>query len=144
MGARRTFIGAVAIIASSATAYAQSPIDRGQPRNDLERFVGVYRDLAEAEHRQWFVAEARPPVGSDMEIPNGYLMIGAMWGDVAPWYMNNEGEFLFVYPSSNEWNPEVVIEFEMDAGGNAAAFTMTRGEEAPQRLERVGDLPPDW
>ncbi len=57
----------------------QSVIERqGQPRDDLDRFKGVYGDPDDSEstRRLWVNVSC-----------DGYLVSGAMWCDAAPWWM---------------------------------------------------------
>lgn len=134
---------AVFYAAASWATFAQTTPDRGEPRDDIDRFTGLYRAEGEAEHRKWFVADAAAPYGEN-ELPPGYLMIGAMWGDVAPWYMTSAGDTTFIRPAYNEWNPDIVVEFVTGPDEQATAYDITYGDEPTRRLDRVEDLPDDF
>lgn len=136
-------MAALCAVAAISTAAAQNAPDRGEPRDDIDRFTGLYRAEGEAEHRTWFVAEAQDP-HAETAIPPGYLMIGASWGDVAPWYMTSVGDTTFARPAYNEWNPDIVVEFVSGPDGRARAYDITYGDEPTRRIERVGDLPEDF
>jgi hypothetical protein len=112
-----------------ASEREQSILERqGQPRDDLDRFKGVYGDPAEAEStRQLWVN-----VSCD-----GYLVVGAMWGDAAPWWMRSESENVFTLEDSFN---NIRIEF-----GTSESLQMNHNLEFMESpLQRVGDLPEDW
>ena len=119
----------------------------GMPLAEPERYYGVYATEAEP-NRSWFVAAAkRPPYAEQApEVPPGYLSLGAMFGDVAPWHLKtiSATEFVQAYPGPGQAEP-VAIRFELDSEGRAAAFTFTGGAYVPPgRFLRVGDLPDGW
>lgn len=119
----------------------------GMPLAEPERYYGVYATVAEP-NRSWFVAAAkRPPYAEQApEVPPGYLSLGAMFGDVAPWHLKtlSATDFVQAHPGPGQTEP-LAIRFELDAEGRAAAFTFTQGAYAPPgRFLRVGDLPDDW
>lgn len=135
-----------AAICLAALALAATPVaaqeDRwGPPVDDISRYVGLYSDDM---GRDWFVAEARPPVGSDAFVPPGHLMIGATFGDVAPWYMTTVAKDVFLRPGWNEYNPDITVTFEFGVDGRATLLEYTYGNEAPQTWSRSGDLPDGW
>jgi hypothetical protein len=104
---------------------------QGQPREDLKRFTGLYGDPSgENQNRKLFVT-----VSCD-----GYLVSGAMWGDVAPWWMRSEDDKVFSY--SDTFN-KIRMEFETDAGGNTLRMRHTL-EHMKNPLKRLGPLPDDW
>jgi hypothetical protein len=112
-----------------ASEREQSILERqGQPRDDLDRFKGVYGDPAEAEStRQLWVN-----VSCD-----GYLVVGAMWGDAAPWWMRSESENVFTLEDSFN---NIRMEF-----GTSESLQMNHNLEFMESpLQRVGDLPEDW
>lgn len=113
----------------------------GTPRDDLQRFFGVYG--VAGGHRNFIVAEARAAAG-DKPVPPGYLMVGAMWGDVQPWYMRSLSDTRFqqAYVGPYQDAP-LVVEFHTDGDGRAVALTFTGMFEDRGRLERIGDLPPE-
>ena len=100
----------------------------GEPRTDLERFTGLYGDpSAKDKTRRFWVA-----VSCD-----GYLVIGAMWGDVAPWWMKSESDNVFTY--SDSFN-NLRMEFATDKSGKATKMIHDlKSMKTP--LERVGPLP---
>ena len=102
---------------------------QGQPRDDLDRFKGVYGDLDEPEStRQLWVN-----VSCD-----GYLVVGAMWGDAAPWWMRSESENVFTLEDSFN-------NIRMEFGSNGSATKMTHNLEFMEGpLLRVGPLPEEW
>lgn len=116
----------------------------GQPRDDIERFIGLYGS-DDQPNRDFFVSEARNSRGEGPEIPPGYLMIGAMWGDVAPWYMKSVGDRRFEQQWTNPGAEALVVEFDTDAEGNAVALRFLSGFLAERgELQRRGDLPEGW
>lgn len=108
------------------TERRQSVIERqGQPRDDLQRFKGVYGDPKNPEStRQLWVN-----VSCD-----GYLVAGAMWGDAAPWWMRSESENIFTLDDSFN---NIRLEF----GSNQMTHNLDFLESP---LERIGSLPEDW
>ncbi|MDZ7842401.1 MAG: hypothetical protein U5R46_16500 [Gammaproteobacteria bacterium] len=132
--------------ASASGGDAVAPSDEsyplGEPRDDLERFHGVYGDGA--SNRNFFVTAAEPPRYSEQEIPPGYLMIGAMWGDVAPWYMKSLSETRFEQQWVNPGGEPITAVFEVDGDGKARALVFETVFADRGRLERVGDLPEGW
>ena len=135
----------------SDQAGAQEGFYLGEPRDDIERYLGVYGDPNEPDNPrgQFFVAEAKRPKYAEQapEIPPGYLAIGAMWGDVAPMSMKSLSETKFEQVDLSDFaSPEPnVAEFELGPDGNAAALAFTSGgfSEYGRRV-RVGDLPAEW
>lgn len=114
----------------------------GEPRQDLERFYGLYGEPP----RQFFVTQAKRPKLAEHapEIPPGYLAIGAMWGDVAPMQMKSLAENRFEQVDTSDFAPKPlhVVEFELGPDAKAVALTFTQGVMSEfGRRERVGDLP---
>jgi hypothetical protein len=99
----------------------------GEPRNDLERFTGLYGDPAESDpnHKLWVTVSC-----------DGYLVSGAMWGDVSPWWMKSAGDKVFTYRDSFS---KLKIEFETDAKGKAVRMKHDL-EYLKSPLERMGPL----
>lgn len=118
----------------------QQPL--GTPRDDLQRFYGVYG--VAGERRNFFVSEASNSAGEN-PVPPGYLMVGTMWGDVQPWHMKSLADTRFeqVYVGQYQDAP-LVVEFHTDGDGNAAALTFSGMFEDRGRLKRIGDLPDGW
>jgi hypothetical protein len=134
--------------ASASTRENQEELDEdfalGEPREDLERFHGVYGS-DDQPGRDFFVTRARNRTMEGREIPDGYLMIGAMWGDVAPWYMQSVGELRFEQQWTNPGADPLVVEFETDAQGHAVSMRFVSGFLADRgRVERRGELPEGW
>lgn len=126
----------------SAKANAAHPL--GEPRNDLERFYGVYGD-PDNPGRDFFVAKAERPAGSDVNIPPGYLMVGAMWGDVAPWYMKSLSDTEFKQQWVSDFQSEpLAVNFELGEDGNAIALAFKTMFADRGRLQRLNDLPAEW
>lgn len=114
----------------------------GTPRDDLQRFYGVYG--VAGERRNFFVSEASASAGEN-PVPPGYLMVGAMWGDVQPWHMKSLSDTRFeqAYVGQYQDSP-LVVEFHTDGDGNAVALTFSGMFEDRGRLERIEDLPEGW
>jgi len=123
------------------TAAEENPL--GEPRDDLERFYGVYGS-DDQPGRDFFVTKAKYGPGVDRTAPEGYMMIGAMWGDVAPWFMKSLSatEFEQAYASPGQEEP-LRVEFQLD-GDTPVAMSFTQGFEDRGRLKRIDDLPEDW
>ena len=109
----------------------ESYFDQGKARTDLERFTGLYADPEEKnENRKLWV----------MISCDGYLVIGALWGDASPWWMKSEGDNIFSYKDSFT---KLNINFETDSDGKAVKLNHDlSGMKSP--LKRVGPLPDDW
>lgn len=128
---------------SKRNAKKEQPFVLGEPRDDLARFYGIYAS-ADQPGRDFFVTKAKRNPGAK-PIPPGYLMVGAMWGDVAPWYMKSVGDLRFEQQWTNPGAEPLVVEFESDEKGNAVSLQFLSGFLADRgRLEREGDLPEGW
>lgn len=123
------------------SAFAQDADRWGPPLETPERYHGLY-DSPKGD--TWFVAPAEAPRGSEMQIPPGHIMIGATFGDVAPYYMRTESETRFLRPGYNDYNPDIVVEFDLPEDGPATGLTFRFGDRAPEDWARTGDLPGDW
>jgi len=128
---------------TQAATEAEAAHPLGEPRGDLERFYGVYGD-GSGSGRDFFVTAARRPEYAEKQLPEGYLMIGAMWGDVAPWHMKSLSETRFQQHWVNPGNEPIVARFELDGEGHAAALIFETVFDDRGRLQRVGDLPERW
>jgi hypothetical protein len=119
----------------------------GEPRDDLERFFGLYGD-ADHPGRDFLVVEAKRPKWAEQapEIPPGYLMIGATWGDVAPWSMKAVSDNRFEQQSLGDFQPAepIIVVFEATKGQNAVAITFETVFNDRGRLKRLGDVPEEW
>ena len=114
----------------------------GPARDDLDRFFGIYGTPGDENGRNYFVAAS---TSRQFEIPKGRLMIGATWGDVAPWRMHSLGDARFKRPGYNEYNPDMIVRFEVGPDGRARAMVFEEiKHEERERLERLGDLPETW
>lgn len=124
---------------------AESPL--GAALDRPERYYGLYAAPSRPD-RDWFIAEARKPEYAEFapDVPPGHLMLGAMFGDVAPWHLKTLSETEFVQARMNPGQSEpIVIEFRLGADGGAEAFRFTGGGFARDEwLERTGQLPEDW
>jgi hypothetical protein len=114
----------------------------GEPRDDLERFHGLY-ELPDRPGRQLFVARARDANGEG-DFPDGYIMIGAMWGDAANWYMVSQGDTSFEQGWVNGGMEPVTVSVETGPDGRATAMAIQSAFMDYDRMERVGDLPEGW
>jgi len=107
------------------------PSRLGEPREDLDRFQGEYRnpDLG------WIVAPAKASMemqdGGRGQIPPGYLMVYATRGDVAPYYLKSVSDTRFSY--TNTRGQRKVAEFETGDDGRAEALILNG-----RRYTRVG------
>ena len=127
----------------AATVTAQESFPLGEPRDDLERFYGLYGDPNDDDGRSFFVAKAEQPIWAEQAtpIPEGYIMIGAMWGDAAPWFLRSLSETRFEQQWVMEGIEPIVLEFELDQNGNPIAIMFETVFADRGRLERLGDLP---
>ena len=114
----------------------------GKARDDLDQFYGLYA-LPDQPDRRLFVAKAVSP-NPDRPIPDGYIMIGAMWGDAANWYMKSLGKLRFEQQWVNPGGTPLVAEFKTDATGHAVSMSVTSDYFNYEHMPRVGDLPEGW
>lgn len=102
---------------------------RGQARDDLGRFIGIYGDPADRDRlRTLFVT-----VSCD-----GYLVTGPMWADVGPWWMRSAADHVFTY--ADDWT-NLSMEFT-GSGDNSRLMHDVEGISSP--VDRLGPLPEDW
>ena len=123
----------------AAPGYATTPApkpapagpDFGEARDDLERFAGLYGDPGNLDSpRKLFVTQTC----------KGHLLIGAMWGDVAPWQMTAATDTEFAHKTDYF---DLDVAFEVDGEGQATRMQHSLdGLVSP--LVRSGDLPADW
>lgn len=101
------------------------------PRTDLDRFTGLYGDPNKADpYRQLWVAQSC----------DGRLVIGATWGDVAPWWMTSQSDKQFSYKDSF-----IQLNFEFNETEQKQSTSLTHdlhGMVSP--LQRVGPLTDDY
>jgi hypothetical protein len=105
--------------------------DAGPARDDLDRFVGLYSDPADPKKTRALFAT----VSCD-----GYLVVGATWGDAANWWMKSVGDTTFEYADSFT---QLKIEFEVGADGKAAAMNHDL-KGLPSPMKHIAPLPDDW
>jgi hypothetical protein len=99
----------------------------GEPREDLNRFTGLY---GPPDGRQLFVTQSC----------DGYLVMGAMWGDVSPWWMRSVDDSEFDYSDSFM---SLNIVFSLDETGQADQLTHDlNGLSSP--LSKTAVLPGDF
>jgi hypothetical protein len=103
----------------------------GPARDDLERFAGDYGepDKQGPGARNLFVGWTC----------DGYLLMGASWGDAAPWQLESVGETKFKHAGPYR---SFAAEFELDESGKPIALIHDMDDLGlPSRLESVE---PPW
>jgi len=103
--------------------------DRGPAREDLERLTGVYAS-DEAPARELFVTRSC----------DGFLIVGPLWADTAPWNLRSEGMEVFTYLHDG-----LHFRLEFTVGGDGVARGLShsiRGLATP--MQRLGPLPDNW
>jgi hypothetical protein len=112
-----------------------------------QRYYGVYAS-PDRLGREWFVAEARHPEWAERapEVPPGHLMLGAKFGDVAPWHLKTLSDTEFVQARMNPGQDAPIrLEFRLGDDGRAEAFRFSGGPFASDAwIVRTGDLPEGW
>lgn len=104
------------------------PHPLGTPRDDLNRFMGLYGDPNRAdEHRTLWVAKSC----------DGYLVAGASWGDASPWWLRSMSDTVF---EATVFAGEV-LRFEFPAQPQSMVHQL---DYLPNPLPRVGPLPDGW
>lgn len=107
------------------------PTTQGTMRNDLDRFVGLYGDQSgENQHRRLWVSQTC----------EGQLVIGATWGDAAPWWMQsvNDNHFDFI-------NQFFSLSVEFKLGKDNRAIEMAHNlNNLTTPMKRVGPLTADY
>jgi len=113
---------------ASSSQERAAPPDLGPPRDDLERFQGLFASLEDGPQRALFVLR-----GCD-----GRLLVGPMWADVAPWAMRSVAETEFIRPGNSFAKP---LHIKLIMGPDGAATGMEHDLEALHSpLHRIGDL----
>jgi hypothetical protein len=102
--------------------------DAGPARGDLERFVGLYSDPEKSEKTRALFAA----VSCD-----GYLVVGATWGDAANWWMKSVADRKFEYADSFT---QLKLEFDVGADGEAVAMNHDL-DFMPNPLKHIVPLP---
>jgi hypothetical protein len=105
--------------------------NQGKPRDDLERFTGLYGDPADKDKNRklWVMVSC-----------DNYLVVGALWGGAAPWWMKSESDKVFTYSDSFT---SIEIEFVTDANGKAVKMNHDLSY-LKNPLERLEPIPADW
>jgi hypothetical protein len=105
--------------------------NQGKPRDDLERFKGLYGDPADKDKNRklWVMVSC-----------DNYLVVGALWGGAAPWWMKSESDKVFTYSDSFT---SIEIEFVTDANGKAVKMNHDLSY-LKNPLERLEPIPEDW
>lgn len=116
------------------------------PAVETAPYTGLYGDAADPGELfgQFLVMQAAPPPMADRfpELPPGYLMIGAVWADTAPWYMKPVTATRYEQDFLSSFDPEpVVIEFSLDAEGRATGFAFVSGMTDFGPRDRLADAP---
>jgi len=105
----------------------------GEPRSDLQRFVGLYGDPAQQGDtpRDLFAL-----VRCD-----GYLVIGATWGDASNWNMRSTSDLAF---EAELFQGRMVhVTFQMSPDGTPRSLTHDQeGLDSP--LQYIGPVPEGW
>ena len=126
----------------AAPAIAQQDHPLGAPRDDLDRFYGLYGTPGDETGRNYRVAPAKAPIWMErLDIPQGYLMLSPTWGDGQLWFMSSIGDARFERRLKGDFAVETVVRFETGADGRAEAMVFEVGPDDRERLERLGDLP---
>jgi hypothetical protein len=120
-------------------AYAKEHKSKTQPvektkqivRTDLDRFTGLYGDPDKADpYRQLWVAQSC----------DGRLVIGATWGDVAPWWTTSQSDKQFSYKDSF-----IQLSFEFNETAQKQSTRLKhdlQGMASP--LQRIGPLTDEY
>ncbi len=104
------------------------PHPLGTPRDDLDRFLGLYGDPNRAdEHRTLWVSKSC----------DGYLVAGASWGDASPWWLRSMSDAVF---EATVMGGEK-LRFEFPAQPQSMVHQL---DYLPNPLPRVGPLPDGW
>jgi len=100
-------------------------------RTDLDRFTGLYGDPDKADpYRQLWVAQSC----------DGRLVIGATWGDVAPWWTTSQSDKQFSYKDSF-----IQLSFEFNETAQKQSTRLKhdlQGMASP--LQRIGPLTDEY
>lgn len=104
----------------------------GPPRDDLDRFHGIYGTKKDGVQRALFLVRNC----------DGHLQLGATWGDVAPWVLRSTGDVTFEYPGDSFTKP-IHVRITTGPGGKATSIAHDL-EFLGSPLSRIADLPADW
>jgi hypothetical protein len=105
----------------------------GEPRSDLERFVGVYGDPAQQSDtpRNLYAAPRC----------DGYLVVGATWGDASPWHLRSTADAAFEAELFGGQMIHVTFQTAPDGSPRSLAHDVD-GLDSP--LQYIGPVPDDW
>jgi len=134
----------VVAVALAPPAIGSEDNPLGASRDDLDRFYGIKGAPEDETGRDFFVAPAKAPVWQKIEIPEGHLMMGAMGGDVAPWYMASIGDTRFEQRYIGSQPEPLIVDLETAGEGQATALSFETVFTERGTIERLGDLPEDW
>ena len=136
-----------AILASTMLTFpaaAQDGHPLGEPRDDLDRFYGLYGTPGDETGRNYRVLPGEAPRWMErLDIPEGYLMLAPTWGDGQLWFMASIGDARFERRLKGDFGAETVVRFETGPDGYAEAMVFETGSDDRKRLERLGNLPSD-
>jgi hypothetical protein len=105
---------------------ARAPL--GPPRDDLERFHGLFASAEDGPQRALFLVRNC----------DGHLIAGPMWADVAPWVLRSAGDAEFAYDGDSFVRP---FRLEITLGPDGKAMSIEHDcEFLASPLQRVGDL----
>jgi len=121
--------------AETAQTAAVDPPEQGSQRKEFLPLEGVYGDKEGPNANRNFFVYATC---------DGHLGIGAMWGDVAPWILDPTSETSFKEISSNQYNPPLEAQFELDADGNGKTLALNSHFKERGNMQRLSDLPEGW
>lgn len=100
----------------------------GPPRDDLERFHGLFANPDDGPQRAIFLVR-------DCD---GHLVTGPMWADVAPWTLRSVGDTEFVYDGDSFTGPFRLV---ISVGPDGKAVSVKHDWEfVASPLQRIGDL----
>lgn len=109
---------------------ATSAQSLGSPREDLDRFAGLYAKVGDPPAKSVFVSQTC----------DGYLAASPLWADLAPWRLRSAADTVFTYSDSFM---TFAMEFQLDENGHGRAFSHDiDGMDTP--LQRIGDLPVEY
>ncbi len=107
-----------------------APTGPGPARKDLRRFRGQYGQRGQASHRNLFM----------METCDGYLVVGALWADVANWNLTSVADESFEY--SDDF---LSFTMTLQVGDDGAPLSLDHTlEGVPSPLPYLGPLPAEW
>jgi len=100
----------------------------GPPREDLERFHGLFASPADGPQRALFLVQNC----------GGHLVTGPMWADISPWTPRSAGETEFVH-DGDSFNQPFRLETKVGPDGEAVSIEH-HPDFVASPLQRIGDL----